>query len=93
MKLSEKMDTHKSYQLFINIISYFFLANQYTLQIASWLALFFRPLWLWKFIFYFFLANQLNPQDSRKYMLSQLLRMKFRLSMATKEIKNSLWVT
>lgn len=28
MKLSEKMDTHKSYQLFINIISYFFLANQ-----------------------------------------------------------------
>lgn len=28
MKLSEKMDTHKSHQLFINIIGYFFLANQ-----------------------------------------------------------------
>ena len=61
MKLSEKMDTHKSHQLFINIIGYFFLANQLHTSNPSWLALFFWPLWLWKFIFYFFLANQLNP--------------------------------
>lgn len=63
MKLSEKMDTNKSHQLFINIISYFFVANQlHTLNclLASFI---FRPLymWLWKFTFYFFLANQLNP--------------------------------